>query len=394
MDNEIMSRSARREQQQQTPQMPNGGGQPPKKPRRRRKWWRWVLGLVVLLGIIGGIVFAMILGNVHKSVDKMYRSANVTKARNVTDLLKAGKPFSMLVLGTDTGALKRDRTGLTDSMMIITVNPKTKTTTMMSIPRDIMVAIAGAESTFPQKLNAAFPIAGVGATITTLQNYLNVPIDFYVLVNMGGLEKLIDQVGGVQVVSPLTFTYTPEADTTLETFKYFKGKSQFEYAKDGKNFKSYTTMDGNAALSFSRMRYDDPQGDYGRQLRQRLVLQALLKKSASVSTLLNDKFMASIATNVETDMTYNDLMNLAKKYMPATKNQVSEHMQGVGDMYAGVSYQMVPESEKQRVTNKLRQSLDLPAKKTGTQFGSAVPASDYWIAERNLNVINETLDPQ
>ena len=104
--------------------------------------------------------------------------------------------------------------------------------------------------------------------------------------------------------------------------------------------------------------------------------------------------MASIATNVETDMTYNDLMNLAKKYMPATKNQVSEHMQGVGDMYAGVSYQMVPESEKQRVTNKLRQSLDLPAKKTGTQFGSAVPASDYWIAERNLNVINETLDPQ
>ena len=50
-----MSRSARREQQQQTPQMPSGGGQPPKKPRRRRKWWRWVLGLVVLLGIIGGI---------------------------------------------------------------------------------------------------------------------------------------------------------------------------------------------------------------------------------------------------------------------------------------------------------------------------------------------------
>ena len=55
---------------------------------------------------------------------------------------------------------------------------------------------------------------------------------------------------------------------------------------------------------------------------------------------------------------------------------------------------MVPESEKQRVTNKLRQSLDLPAKKTGTQFGSAVPAFGYWIAERNLNVINETMDPQ
>ena len=93
-------------------------------------------------------------------------------------------------------------------------------------------------------------------------------------------------------------------------------------------------------------------------------------------------------------MTYADIMNLAKKYMPATKNQVSDHMQGVGDMYGGVSYQMVPESEKQRVTNKLRQSLDLSAKKTGTQFGSNVPQASLGVAENNLSVINEILDPQ
>lgn len=393
MDNQNLSRTERREQQVE--QNHHGGdGRPPKKPRRRRRIWRWLLALVLLLAVIGGVVFATVLNNVHQSINKIQRSADITKARQVSQVIKDGKPFSMLVLGTDTGALKRDRTGLTDSMMLITVNPKTKTTTMMSIPRDIMMSISGAENTFPQKLNAAFPIAGVGASMLTLQNYLNVPIDFYVLVNMGGLEKLIDQVGGVKVASPLTFTYTPEADTTPATYKFFKDQEKFEYAKDGKNFKTYTTMNGDAALSFSRMRYDDPQGDYGRQLRQRLVLKALLKKSASISTLMNAKFMASISTNVETDMTYSDIMNLAKKYMPATKNQVSDHMQGVGDMYGGVSYQMVPESEKQRVTNKLRQSLDLSAKKTGTQFGSNVPQASLGVAENNLSVINEILDPQ
>lgn len=372
-----------------------GGPKPPKKRRKRKlRIWRIVIAIVLLCSIIGAIVFATILNNVHQSINKMQRSANVTKARNVSEVLKSGKPFSMLVLGTDTGALKRDRTGLTDSMMLITVNPKTKTTTMMSIPRDIMMSIVGAENTFPQKLNAAFPIAGVGASMMTLQNYLNVPIDFYVLVNMGGLEKLIDQVGGVNVSSPLTFTYTPEADTTPATYKFFKGQEKFEYAKDGKNFKSYTTMNGDAALSFSRMRYDDPQGDYGRQYRQRLVLKALLEKSASISTLMNANFMNSISTNVETDMNYNQIMQLAKKYMPATKNQVSDHMQGVGDMYEGVSYQMVPEKEKQRVTNKLRQSLELSSKKTGTQFGSEVPVGSSGIAQNNLNVINEILDAQ
>ncbi|WP_367301123.1 LCP family protein [Leuconostoc carnosum] len=393
MDNQSMSRRARHEQIKATQNQPRGPKKP-QKPRKRRKIWRWIFVILLIALIIGGIVFSRVLSNVHRSVDNMQRSAKITKARDVKQVVKDGKPFSVLVLGTDTGALERDRTGLTDSMMLITINPKTKQTTMMSIPRDIMVAVVGAEHTFPQKLNAAFPIAGVGGAMMTLQNYLNVPIDFYALVNMGGLEKLIDQVGGVEVASPLTFTYTADEDVSPATYKFVKGQERFQYAKDGKNFKTYTTMNGNAALSFSRMRYDDPKGDYGRQLRQRMVLKALLKKSASVSTLLNAKFMASISKNVKTDLSYNEMIKVAQKYMSATKNQVSDNIQGTGDMYNGISYQMVKETEKQRVTNKLRQSLDLAPKTTGKQFGGAVPAISYGIAETNLNGINETLDPQ
>lgn len=382
-----MSRMARQNQ------APRPDDKQPRKPKRRHKKLRWIVSIIVILLIIGGVVISMLLSNIKESVDTMHRSANITKARDVNQVLKDGKPFSILVLGTDTGALARDRTGLTDSMMLITVNPKSKTTTMLSIPRDIMVSIVGREDTFPQKLNAAFPIAGVGATMSTLQNYLNVPIDFYALVNMGGLEKVIDQVGGVKVKSPLTFTYQPENDKS-DVYKFYKNQEKYEYASDGKNFKTYTTMDGYVALSFSRMRYDDPEGDYGRQKRQRLVLKALVKKSASAKTLLNAKFMKSISKNAETDLTYNNVTKIALSYMAATKNQKSDHLQGVGDMYNGVSYQMVKASEKQRVTNLLRKSLNLGSKTTGTQFGSSVPVLSYGVAEYNLNVIGETLDAQ
>lgn len=142
------------------------------------------------------------------------------------------------------------------------------------------------------------------------------------------------------------------------------------------------------------MRYDDPEGDYGRQKRQRLVLKALVKKSASAKTLLNAKFMKSISKNAETDLTYNNVTKIALSYMAATKNQKSDHLQGVGDMYNGVSYQMVKASEKQRVTNLLRKSLNLGSKTTGTQFGSSVPVLSYGVAEYNLNVVGETLDAQ
>lgn len=238
-----MSRMARQNQ------APRPDDKQPRKPKRRHKKWRWIVSIIVILLIIGGVVISMLLSNIKESVDTMHRSANITKARDVNQVLKDGKPFSILVLGTDTGALARDRTGLTDSMMLITVNPKSKTTTMLSIPRDIMVSIVGREDTFPQKLNAAFPIAGVGATMSTLQNYLNVPIDFYALVNMGGLEKVIDQVGGVKVKSPLTFTYQPENDKS-DVYKFYKNQEKYEYASDGKNFKTYTTMDATPRCHF------------------------------------------------------------------------------------------------------------------------------------------------
>ncbi|CAK1232567.1 LCP family protein [Fructobacillus fructosus] len=367
------------------------------KRKKRSRIRKWILSIltIILLAVAGWGTY--LYAQYKGSIDDIQKSAKISKTRNVSNLIARGKPFSVLVMGTDVGELNRnDREGLTDSMMLVTINPKTDKVTMMSIPRDIMTAIPGYEDSFPQKLNAAYVFGGVGATMKAVQDYLNVPIDSYALVNMKGLTTLVDKVGGVSVKSPMDFQYSQDTahDYGPDLYRFHKGSTKWEYSDDNGSTwtSSKTKLTGEAALAFSRMRYDDPQGDYGRQQRQRLVLQALIKKSVNAETLLSVSFIKSLSKYAQTDLSFNNILKIAQNYRNAAKNQDSDHMQGTGVMYDGVSYQAVTNSEKQRVTNKLRKQLGLSEKETGTQFGGDVPSSGTSIANTYLSQIGETLE--
>ncbi|GAB6093495.1 LCP family protein [Furfurilactobacillus curtus] len=333
-ENNMDSRMQRRSANQQGPKQPKQHG--------TRRWhpWRWFWGIIILLLLVIVGFGAVAYHNINSATSKAYKSAGITKARDTKAVLNSKKPISILFLGTDTGALGRSYKGRTDTIMIATINPQTKKMLLVSLPRDTMTDIAGYPDESPAKINAAYAYGGVGTTIKTVQNLLNVPIDYYALLNMGGLEKAINEVGGVTVTSPLSFSY--------EGSTFEKGQTYH--------------MNGATALKFSRMRYDDPQGDYGRQTRQRLVVEALFRKSIAVQTVLNSSFLNSISSQSQTDLTNSDLVKLAQNYRSATKNISSDHMQGQGQMINGQSFEVVGHSEKQRVTNELRTSLDLSAK--------------------------------
>ncbi|ADG40477.1 MULTISPECIES: LCP family protein [Leuconostoc] len=338
--------------------------------------------IIAIVTIIGSFFVWRTINNTKGVIDKSYAGAGLTKSRNVSNIIKSGRPISVLLYGTDTGELGRTYRGRTDSMMLLLINPKTKKTTMISLPRDAMVSIVGYEDTFPQKLNAAYAYGSTATSIKTVEAFLNIPIDYYALVNMGGLANMVDQVGGISVDSPIDFTYSQETahDYGPNLYRFHKNSNKYEHSDDnGQTWSaSKTRMNGDAALAFSRMRYDDPDGDYGRQKRQRIVLEGLIKKSASVSTLLNEKFMSTISKNVRTDLTFGDLTTLASKYIDAKNNIVTEHMQGIGTSYPdsegnNVSYEVIPQKEKQRTTNLARKALGLKSKKTGLPYGGKIP---------------------
>jgi len=348
-----------------------------------------ILFLIAILLIVGSFFTWRTIHSTKGVVDKSYAGAGLTKSRNVSNVVKSGRPISILLYGTDTGELGRTYRGRTDSMMLLLINPKTKQTTMVSLPRDAMVSIVGYEDTFPQKLNAAYAYGSTATSIKTIEAFLNIPIDFYALVNMGGLANMVDQVGGISVDSPIDFTYSQETahDYGPNLYRFHKNSNKFEHSDDnGQTWsKSKTKMNGDAALAFSRMRYDDPEGAYGRQIRQRIVLEGLIKKSANVSTLLNEKFMSTISSNVRTDLTFGDMTTMASKYIKAKNNIVTEHMQGVSTSYPdsegnNVSYEVIPQKEKQRTTNFMRKALGLKHEQTGRPYGGEIPAELSTIA--------------
>lgn len=318
---------------------------------RKKHTLRNTVLVVILLLLVGGGAYAMSkYQGVKEAVDSSFKTSGVTKERNVNQQIKDKKPISILLLGTDTGALKRTYKGRTDSMMIITLNPQSNKTTITSIPRDTAVTIPGFESQSPAKINAAYSWGSSKTTIKTVQQMLNVPIDFYALINMGGMKKVIDKVGGVDVTPTLSFKYLG-----------------YTFKKDVK-----THMNGAKALAYSRMRYDDPNNDYGRQTRQREVLMALVKKSGSISTLLNQSFLNSVSSQVQTDLSFNNLVSLAKNYRHVDQNVQETHLQGEGKELNNQDMEVMKKTELQRVTNFIRSALGLSHKQTGTTalFGS------------------------
>lgn len=317
------------------------------KPKKKGHKLLWSV-IVIVVAIIGGFYAYRKYTNAKQAANAIYSSTQVTKARNVSDALKKKRPISILLMGTDTGALGRDFKGRTDTMILCVLNPEDKKMTLVSLPRDTEVAVYGYEDYFPSKINSAYEYGRSATAVKTVQKFLNVPIDFYATINMGGLEKLIDAVGGVKVEPTISFTY--------DGYTFKKGKE--------------VNMDGEKALAYVRMRHEDPRGDYGRQERQRQVLTKLAFKSSGLTSLVNQKFLSTISKQMKTDLTFDDLLTLGTKYRVATHDMDSDFLQGTSEMINGESFEVASTTEKQRITNKLREALGLSKAKTGNTLSS------------------------
>ncbi|UQS87031.1 LCP family protein [Nicoliella spurrieriana] len=306
------------------------------KKKTHKKLWTFVI--IVLIILTAGLIYLYNAYNsAQKTFNQTFEAGDTNKLRNVSSVISQDKPFSVLLLGTDTGALGRDDTGRTDTMIVATINPKKENISLTSIPRDTKVTVPGDSQPY-EKINAAYTIGGPSTAVQTVQNLLNVPIDFYAIINMGGLEKMVNAVGGVEVNPPLTFKYGAA--------NVVKGQK--------------VTLNGKQALDYSRMRHEDPTGDYGRQKRQREVLQKLVLKAMQISSLPRYKtILSSLKGNLKTDITFDDMVSMRARYGDATHHIKSDTLQGEDAMIDGIDYQVAPESELLRVSNYIRKNLNL-----------------------------------
>lgn len=247
-----------------------------------------------------------------KKVKNEKEESDSTNTKAITE------PFTILLMGVDSdaeGIANGSFNG--DSLMVITFNPKTLSTTILSIPRDSYVPIACFSG---QRKNKITHAAWKGETcmMDTIENFLDIKIDYYVKINFTGVVQLVDTLGGVEIDVPYNL---------CEQNSKRQWGSNTIYIEKG-----LQTLNGEQALAYARNRHPNPSmcsskwtnytsNDFIRGEHQQEVVTALLNKFKDVKDLdtvykLLDTISNNMVTNMSTDQIlslYNVFKDIASK---------------------------------------------------------------------------------
>ncbi|MFC0471065.1 LCP family protein [Halalkalibacter kiskunsagensis] len=297
--------------------------------------------VLITLGLLLGVVFVAALAYgfyLYKSVTDTVQEIHepidrVTDKREEKVDVERAEPISFLIAGVDSRG--DDHEGRSDTIIVMTVNPGERSVKMLSIPRDTRTEIIGRGTI--DKINHAYAFGGVEMTMDTVENFLNIPIDHYVSINMEGFKGLVDALGGVQVTNEFSFEYGgytfPEGELYLS---------------------------GDEALAYSRMRYEDPRGDFGRNDRQRQIVEAVIQEGAQIGSITKvGSVLNEVGKSVRTDLDLDGMWTVQSKYRGARHSVEQLEIKGNGTRIDGIYYLEIPSDEVERVQAELRGHLEL-----------------------------------
>jgi len=300
-----------------------------------RRWaFRGVATLLILLTAVGGVLSSQGYLKVRKVFKGGTVSAAALKANVDPTLLKGEGDGRINVLLLGRGGGTHDAPDLTDTIMLASIDPINRTSTLLSIPRDFWVDVPNDGA---MKINAAWETgkykylgktsndnsnpqavqAGFDLIDQTVENVVGVPIHYNVLLNFQAFRQAVDTLGGVDVTVP-----TDLFDPTMA----WENAGNSILAKAGSQ-----TFDGKHALTYVRSR--ETSTDFARSERQRTVLLALKEKAKTLGTLSNpvkiSGLVNSFGNNVQTDLSLSDgsrLYNIFKDVSSANTKSI-----GLGD---------------------------------------------------------------
>ncbi|PNZ70018.1 LytR family transcriptional regulator [Staphylococcus croceilyticus] len=295
--------------------------------------------LIVLIVAAGIFVFAK-LHSLNNSINHpLNRDHSQLRHKSVKD----GDPMTVVLYGIDDDS-ERHQENLgqrSDSIVLMSINPKDKKTVMVSVPRDTRTEIVGHNST--EKLNHAYAYGGPKMAVNSLEKLMDVPVDHYIAINMDGVKTVIDELNGVDIVSNATFT-----TKSMTPFHFDKGQKYH--------------MDGKQALAYMRSRKEDGAGgDEGRQLRQQQVITAVAKEAFSINSITRlDGIFRAAQDNLRTDLSFIQLNKFRSDYDKAQDNVEKLTINGenkVGD--DGLYYFYPDKNSMNEVEKKIKDNLEI-----------------------------------
>jgi LCP family protein required for cell wall assembly len=302
------------------------------KHKKKRLGFKITIGVILLLILGAGVYGFSVYNSVARTLKQTHQPLHRSESeKHVVDLTKKD-PISILLLGVDQREGDRGRP---DSLMVLTINPADQSVKMVSVPRDTQTEIIGKGTM--DKINHSYTYGGIDMTVKTVESFLDIPIDFFVEVNMDGFKDLVDAVGGITVNNTLAFTY---------------GGFDFPLGP--------VKLNGEKALRYSQMRHLDPRGDFGRQERQRKIIQLIIKEGASAKTLAHyGNILDAIGNNVKTNLTFDEIKVIQANYKEARHHFEQIQINGSGKEVEGVYYFFVPEDERTKLSKTLKEHLTI-----------------------------------
>nr|WP_144921594.1 LCP family protein [Paenibacillus bovis] len=289
------------------------------KERKRKRLVRIVWSIVAVIVIGVGLYGLNVYLSLNSALETMHQPIEKSDKREQEVSITKKDPFSILLLGIDES---ENDVGRSDTLIVTTVNPEDNTIKMLSIPRDTRTEIIGNGTV--EKINHAYARGGVEMAIDTVEHFLDIPIDYYVQVNMEGFQGIIDAFNGVTVDNDM--------DLSHNKYKFPKGKIH---------------LTGEEALVFSRIRKGDPRGDFGRQVRQKQIIQAIVNEAKSLSSLWNyDDVFKSLGDNVRTNISFKEMVSLQQQYKSLKTNIEQLQFEKFSGGYIGKYWYFFPDEEE------------------------------------------------
>lgn len=255
----------------------------------------------------------------------------IVKKDKKTNSSTTSKPFIIYISGIDTYG-KISSVSRSDVNIVAVVNPTLEKILLVSIPRDYYVKLHNTNG-YNDKLTHA-GIYGIDMSVNTIEDLLDINIDYYLRLNFSTLTKSIDLLDGVDVYSDITFNPTTNPSLTI--------------------YQGLNHMNGEEALAFARERYAYQTGDRHRGENQQAIIEAVIKKLSNPKNITKYKdILNSLDGTFETDMSYKDITNLVKLQISKNIdwNVTSISLDGKGSMMPTYSmgerklYVMIPDEE-------------------------------------------------
>jgi LCP family protein required for cell wall assembly len=251
---------------------------------------------------------------------------------------EAIQKINILVLGVDETSPTDPRRS--DTMILLSYNPKTNKAYILSIPRDTMIKL---DKYGTQKINAAYPIGGPQLAMDMVSQLIGEPVDYYVKIGYEGFKQLVDDLGGVEMNVPVDMNYDDYAGNLHIHLK-----------------KGVQLLDGEKALQLVRFRHGYAEQDLERVKVQREFLLAMFEKAKNPSTLLKiNRILKTINQYVETNIPPVTMLKYADYILKLDKENIkTATLPGTPQYVNGIAYYITDPQEIQEFIANLDSNVD------------------------------------